>query len=151
MSSSQNSGYIPMVDHMTLNFVAAAVNVMHHNRAISQSMSTRPNTCPSPSTGLLPSWEDSLVETTKAFSNAAISRSISVRKTMGYEEVEVSSEEQFRSSLALHQPKAKIVVETGAGETYGEVGTLTAVTGPDMQADVVGIFDPAQKWGWISL
>jgi hypothetical protein len=39
-------------------------------------------------------------------------------------------------------PSAKFVKETGNLETYGEVGTWTATTGPDMQADVVGVFVP---------
>ena len=39
-------------------------------------------------------------------------------------------------------PEAVFTLETGAGETYGEPGSTTAHTGPDLQADVVGVFVP---------
>lgn len=34
----------------------------------------------------------------------------------------------------------RFVLETGENETYGELGSVTAATGPDMQADVVGVW-----------
>lgn len=49
----------------------------------------------------------------------------------------------------LH-PTAQFTLETGGGETYGEVGDWVAHVGPDMQADVVGVFssndDFAEVW-----
>ena len=51
--------------------------------------------------------------------------------------------EEWRSELVLRFPNVRFVKETGAGETYGEEGSWTAATGPDMQADVVGVYVPA--------
>lgn len=34
----------------------------------------------------------------------------------------------------------QFILETGKGETYGDVGSVTAAMGPDMQADVVGVW-----------
>jgi hypothetical protein len=36
------TGYIPMVENMTLNCVAACISVMHHNRGIVQTISVDP-------------------------------------------------------------------------------------------------------------
>jgi len=66
-------------------------------------------------------------------------------------EQEVSTEEDFRFLVNAFPPTAKIVQEDGTGLTYGEKDTLTAVTGPDMQADVVGTFDPHEKYGWVEV
>lgn len=36
----------------------------------------------------------------------------------------------------------KFTTETGEGETYGEPGTITAHTGPDMQSSAIGVWAP---------
>jgi hypothetical protein len=36
--------------------------------------------------------------------------------------------------------KVTFTLEDGTGKTYGEEGDWTAHTGPDMQADVVGVY-----------
>lgn len=37
-------------------------------------------------------------------------------------------------------PKVEFTQEDGSGCTYGEIGEWTAAIGPDMQADVVGVY-----------
>lgn len=37
-------------------------------------------------------------------------------------------------------PNAQFTIEDGTHKTYGPVGSITAHIGPDMQADVVGVF-----------
>lgn len=53
---------------------------------------------------------------------------------------EAKSLEDWKLIIKVAYPHAEFVLETGAGETYGEEGEWTAVTGPDMQADVVGVY-----------
>jgi hypothetical protein len=57
-------------------------------------------------------------------------------------EIAITSEEEFRELVAKFWPEAKIIKETGAGETYCEDGDLVAAIGPpyDMQAQVVGVW-----------
>ncbi len=64
-------------------------------------------------------------------------------------ELEVFTESDFRRLVASEHPRAVIVIEDGSGITYVEIGSLTAVIGPDMQSDVVGVFVPEDDWGWI--
>jgi len=52
--------------------------------------------------------------------------------------------EDFDEWIKRLWPEAKIIVETGAGETYGEPGDKTAHIGPDMQADVVGVHNKGE-------
>ena len=53
------SGYLPMVEHMTLNFVAACISVMHHNRGIVQSIEVDPTQyMPVTIHYWLPTWEE---------------------------------------------------------------------------------------------
>ena len=55
--------------------------------------------------------------------------------------------EEWKAKLIEDCPAVKFTEETGAGETYGEVGDVTAHIGPDMQADVVGTWSPnAHVW-----
>lgn len=46
----------------------------------------------------------------------------------------------WKTMVRGYWPTAKFVTEDGSGKTYGDVGEVTAVRGPDMQADVVGVF-----------
>ena len=46
-------------------------------------------------------------------------------------------------------PDVYYIQETGAGETYGDVGDITAVVGSDMQSDVVGVWSCSEKQGWM--
>lgn len=48
--------------------------------------------------------------------------------------------EDWKQTVLSHHPTAQFTEETGAGETYGEIGEWVAHIGPDMQADVVGVF-----------
>ncbi len=48
----------------------------------------------------------------------------------------------WKAEITRLHPTARFTLETGAGETYGEEGDWTAHTGPDMQADVVGVWCP---------
>lgn len=50
--------------------------------------------------------------------------------------------EMWKSEILKDHPNAKFTKEDGSGKTYGEEGDWTAHTGPDMQADVVGVFTP---------
>lgn len=53
------TGYLPMVEHMTLNFVAACISVTHHNRGIVQSIEVDPTQyMPVTIRYLLPTWEE---------------------------------------------------------------------------------------------
>lgn len=47
---------------------------------------------------------------------------------------------QWKEKVLASFPDAQFTQEDGSGKTYGEVGGWTAHTGPDMQADVVGIY-----------
>lgn len=44
--------------------------------------------------------------------------------------------------------KAKFTQDTGRGNTYGTKGDWTAHTGPDMQADVVGVYAYSTESCW---
>ncbi len=46
----------------------------------------------------------------------------------------------WKSLVSKKHPKAKFTKENGSGKTYGEKGDWCAHTGPDMQADVVGVY-----------
>ena len=48
--------------------------------------------------------------------------------------------EAWKDLVLTKHPQAQFTKETGAGETYGELGDWTAHVGPDMQADVVGAY-----------
>ena len=50
--------------------------------------------------------------------------------------------EQWKAAVSKKFPKAKFTLEDGSGSTYGEKGDWCAHDGPDMQADVVGVFTP---------
>ena len=53
------AGYLPMVEHMTLDFVASAVSVMHHHRAIIQSIDVTPGWwLPVTIHSWMPQWEE---------------------------------------------------------------------------------------------
>jgi hypothetical protein len=43
-------------------------------------------------------------------------------------------------------PDAKFTLEDGTGLTYGDENDYTAHIGPDMQADVVGVFTTDGYW-----
>ncbi len=45
-----------------------------------------------------------------------------------------------------HYPIVKFTTEDGSGNTYLEKGSVMAHVGPDMQADVVGVFVPNEFW-----
>lgn len=47
--------------------------------------------------------------------------------------------DQWKQAVLKKHPKATFTKEDGTGKTYGEEGDWTAHTGPDMQADVVGV------------
>lgn len=49
--------------------------------------------------------------------------------------------EEWREAILTTYPGAEIIQETGACETYGEVGVWSAFTGPDRQADFVGYWN----------
>lgn len=48
--------------------------------------------------------------------------------------------DQWKTKVLTYHPTAMFTVEDGTGRTYGDVGEWTAHTGPDMQADVVGVY-----------
>jgi hypothetical protein len=50
---------------------------------------------------------------------------------------------EWRAYVLRKYPTAELTLDTGKGETYGEAGSTTAHIGPDMQADVVGVYVPA--------
>jgi hypothetical protein len=53
------AGYIPVVQHMTLDFVAASFAVKHHERAIVESIEVDPTKfMPVTVRYLLPMWEE---------------------------------------------------------------------------------------------
>jgi len=68
------------------------------------------------------------------------------RDLCGDNEIEVSSEEEWRKELQKHHSKARII--TAAEGNYGDEGSLLAVDGPDIQADAVGAWD-GEGYGWI--
>lgn len=47
---------------------------------------------------------------------------------------------EWQALVRARFPKADFVQEDGSGCTYGEIGEWTATIGPDMQADVVGVY-----------
>jgi hypothetical protein len=47
---------------------------------------------------------------------------------------------EWQEKVRARFPKAEFTQEDGSGCTYGEIGEWTAATGPDMQADVVGVY-----------
>lgn len=48
--------------------------------------------------------------------------------------------DSWKKAVLEKHPTAEFTEEDGTGKTYGEVGDVTAHTGPDLQADVVGVF-----------
>ena len=50
--------------------------------------------------------------------------------------------ETWKAFVLAAYPKAQFTEEDGSGKTYGDIGDWTAHTGPDMQADVKGVFVP---------
>jgi hypothetical protein len=66
-----------------------------------------------------------------------------------------SMDHEFTSLLAWFkhciklEPRIAFTQETGAGESYGDVGDITAhISGGDMQSDVVGVWLMAEKHGY---
>lgn len=47
---------------------------------------------------------------------------------------------QWKAWVTSLHPTAKFLKETGSGETYVHVGDWVGHTGPDMQADCVGVW-----------
>ena len=63
MVQQKLTGYLPMVENMTLNFVAACISVMHHNRGIIKSLEVTPGQyMPVKIHYWLPTWEEVTVE-----------------------------------------------------------------------------------------
>ena len=56
----------------------------------------------------------------------------------------------WRQFVLAHNPAAVFVTEDGSGKTYGELGDVIAAIGPDMQADVVGVFTAEADFCWYS-
>ncbi len=56
-----------------------------------------------------------------------------------FKEGDALTVEDWKSEVLKKHPMAKFTKEDGSGKTYGEEGDWTAHTGPDMQADVVGV------------
>lgn len=57
--------------------------------------------------------------------------------------------EAWKQKVLAANPGASFTEEDGTGKTYdGETGDWVAHTGPDMQADVVGVYIPGEEWGW---
>ncbi len=57
---------------------------------------------------------------------------------------------EWKAAVTAKHPSAEFTCEDGSGRSYGDVGEWTAHTGPDMQADVVGVFVPGEFcdiWG----
>jgi hypothetical protein len=55
--------------------------------------------------------------------------------------------EQWKYEItAAHGVGTIFTYEDGSGISYGEPGDWTAHTGPDMQADVVGVFSPENDY-----
>lgn len=48
--------------------------------------------------------------------------------------------EEWKAAVLAAYPKAQFTEETGAGETYGDIGDWTAHLGPDMQCDECGVY-----------
>jgi hypothetical protein len=67
------TGYLPMVENMTLNYVAACISVMHHNRGIVQSIVVDPTQfMPVTIRYWLPMWEEvAILDVTEEASAAA--------------------------------------------------------------------------------
>lgn len=51
---------------------------------------------------------------------------------------------KWQARIRAAYPVVLFTTETGAGETYGDIGETTAHVGPDMQDDVVGVWRPPQ-------
>ena len=64
-----------------------------------------------------------------------------------YREIEFDNYDQWYASFV---DGVQFTVEDGTGNTYGEEGDVTAHIGPDMQADVVGVWMPEDEFGWIN-
>ncbi len=52
--------------------------------------------------------------------------------------------DQWKQETTDAYPTVQFTQEDGSGRTYGEVGDWTAHVGPDMQADVVGVYVPRE-------
>jgi hypothetical protein len=52
----------------------------------------------------------------------------------------VTSVSEWKQAILNKFPNAKFREETGKGETYGEVGDITAYVGNDMQSDVISVY-----------
>jgi len=54
------TGYLPIIEHMSLNCVASCISVMHHNRGIVKSIEVTPENYWMPVTihYWLPTWEE---------------------------------------------------------------------------------------------
>lgn len=48
--------------------------------------------------------------------------------------------QEWQAIVRRRYPMVQFTLEDGTGRTYGELGQWTAHTGPDMQADVVGVY-----------
>jgi hypothetical protein len=57
--------------------------------------------------------------------------------------------EKWKEDVYKRYPEAKLTLETGKGETYGDVGDVVAHTGPDMQADAVATWNHEQQHGML--
>lgn len=63
MVQQKLTGYIPMVETMTIDCVAASINVMHHNRGQVRSIEVTPGQfMPVKIHYWLPVWEEAKVE-----------------------------------------------------------------------------------------
>lgn len=51
-----------------------------------------------------------------------------------------STLQEWQAIIRRRYPTVQFTLEDGTGRTYGELGQWTAHTGPDMQADVVGVY-----------
>ena len=60
----------------------------------------------------------------------------------------MKSQEQWQDDVLRLYPEAGFTIEDGSGLTYGPRGSITAHVGPDMQAEVVGVYDPGEAC-WI--
>jgi hypothetical protein len=48
--------------------------------------------------------------------------------------------QEWQAIVRRRYPMVQFTLEDGTGRTYGELGQWTAHTGPDMQADVIGVY-----------
>ena len=56
------------------------------------------------------------------------------------------TEQRWRQRVLEAHPTAQFTKEDGTGKTYGDVGDWVAHVGPDMQADVVGVYTKEYAW-----